>query len=261
MAVRGGPAAFGVSKHASRYGDLSREQDHTVGESPLHGDAADQRVRELYRRARVKRHGTRDGIERLSGAAVSRQEEIGIRRRFSNNTLASVALFNLRQPSAATNSDNVYALDGNGRYRGLEFSLQGDLTRDVSVVATGMLLDARIVDSSDTSLVGKTPENTPHVTGSLFATYRVAQFAGLSFNGGMYYVGPRPVNDANQATIGGYTLFSAGARYETRLFGKHAIVQANLENATNKHYWSAAGSSQLAVGLERTLALTSTLEF
>lgn len=194
-------------------------------------------------------------------AAVSRQEEIGIRHRFGNNTLASVALFNLRQPSAGTNTDNVYALNGNSRYRGLEFSLQGDLSDNVSVVATGMLLDARIVDSSDTSLVGKTPENTPHVTGSLFTTYRVPQLAGLSFNGGIYYVGPRPVNDANQATIGGYALLSAGARYSTRLFGKRATFQANLENAANRHYWSAAGSSQLAVGLERTLALTSTIEF
>ena len=80
-------------------------------------------------------------------------------------------------------------------------------------------------------------------------------------NGGIYYVGPRQVNNANQAQIGGYTLLTAGLRYATRVYGKRVSVQANLENAANRRYWSAAGSNQLAVGLGRTLELTSTLEF
>jgi iron complex outermembrane receptor protein len=77
----------------------------------------------------------------------------------------------------------------------------------------------------------------------------------------MYYVGPRPVNSADQAWIGGATIYTAGLRYATRVYGKRVSFQANLENATNKRYWSAAGSNQLAVGLGRTLELTSTIDF
>ncbi|MGI4860935.1 MAG: TonB-dependent siderophore receptor [Janthinobacterium lividum] len=194
-------------------------------------------------------------------AAVSRQEEVGIRHRFADDTLASIGLFNLKQASAGTNADNVYAVNGNARYRGVEFSLQGNLGRDLAIVASGMLLNAQIIDSADATLRGKTPENTPHVTANLFASYRVAPVPGLSINGGVNYTGPRPINDLDQARIGGYTLLSAGASYATRLFGKRATFQANLENLANRRYWSAAGSSQLAVGLERTLALTSTFEF
>lgn len=197
----------------------------------------------------------------LLPAAVSRQQEVGIRHRFNGDALMSVALFNLRQPSAGLNADNVYAVNGKARYRGLEFSMQGDLLKDVSVTASGILLDTSVTESSDPSLVGKRTENTPRVSGSLFATWRVPGVAGLSFSGGVYYVGSREVNPANQASIGGYTLFSAGARYATRLLGKRATFQANLENATNKRYWSAAGSNQMGVGLARTLALSSTVEF
>ncbi|QGZ65945.1 TonB-dependent siderophore receptor [Paraburkholderia acidisoli] len=194
-------------------------------------------------------------------AAVSRQEEVGLRHRFSNDSVFSVALFQIRQPSASLNADNVYALDGNGRYRGVEFSYQGDITRDLSIVTTAMWLNAKLVDSTDATTLGKTPENTPRYTGSVFLNYRVPQLAGFSINGGAYFVGSRPINDANQAYIPGYTLFTAGARYDTQLFGKHASFQLNVENAFNKHYWASAGSSQLGIGLERTFILTSTFDF
>jgi len=62
------------------------------------------------------------------------------------------------------------------------------------------------------------------------------------------------VNDLDQASIGGYTLLTAGLRYTTRIFCKRATIQANLENATNKRYWSAVGSNQIGVGLGRTLS-------
>ncbi|MFM0736279.1 TonB-dependent siderophore receptor [Paraburkholderia xenovorans] len=194
-------------------------------------------------------------------AAVSRQEELGVRHRFGNDSLVSIALFQIRQPSASADANNVYALNGLGRYRGVEFSYQGDVTRDLSIVTTGMWLNAELVDSTDPTTLGKRPENTPSYTGSVFLNYRVPQLTGLSFNGGAYFVGSRPINNANQATIPGYTLFSAGARYSTKIFGKGATFQLNVDNAFNKHYWASAGSSQLGIGLERTFTLTSTIDF
>ncbi len=194
-------------------------------------------------------------------AAVSRQHEIGVRSRIAGDALASLAFFNLRRASAGTDANNVYAINGSARFRGVEFSLQGDVTKQLSMLASAVWLNARQVDSTDAALVGRVPENTPRVMASLFAEYRIAAVQGLSLNGGIYYTGSRAVNNANQAWIGGYTLFTAGARYATTLLGKRATFQANLENATDKRYWSAAGSNQLGVGLPRTLALSSTLEF
>jgi iron complex outermembrane receptor protein len=45
------------------------------------------------------------------------------------------------------------------------------------------------------------------------------------------------------------------------VYGKRVSFQANLENAANRRYWSAAGSNRLGVGVGRTLELSSTLEF
>lgn len=194
-------------------------------------------------------------------AAVSRQEEFGVRHRFSNDSLLTVAFFNLRQPVATTNADNVYALGGNGKYQGIEFSLQGGLTQNLSAVLTGMLLNARQQDTGDATTEGKRPENTPRYTASAFLNYQVPFVHGLSVNAGAYYISSRPINDANQAWIGGYTLYTLGARYETRIAGKKASFQLNVDNASNKRYWASAGSSQLGIGLARTAMLTSTIEF
>ncbi|MEJ0002837.1 MAG: TonB-dependent siderophore receptor [Pararobbsia sp.] len=204
---------------------------------------------------------TAENAGQILPARVSRQQEVGIRTQLANHTLVSVAAFNLRQPSANTNADNVFVVNGNARYRGIEFSVQGEVMRDLSITAAAVYLDATQTDSPDPRLVGKIPEGAARLTASLFADYRVPFATGLSVNGGLYYIGPRAVNNLNQASIGGYTLLTAGVRYTTRLLGKQATLQANLENATNKRYWSAAGSNQIGFGLARTLELSSTIEF
>ena len=86
-------------------------------------------------------------------------------------------------------------------------------------------------------------------TGSAFVSYELAP--GLSFNGGAYYTGRRPVNDLNQAFLGGVTLFSVGGRYVY----KNIVWQANVDNAANKPYWAGAGT-RLASGAPRLIKLS-----
>ena len=80
------------------------------------------------------------------------------------------------------------------------------------LVASMLLMDADIVatGASNAGERGKTPENTPRRTASLFAEYRLPQVAGLSLNAGVYHVGKRAVNNLNQAWVGSYTTLSLG---------------------------------------------------
>ncbi|MFL9926159.1 TonB-dependent siderophore receptor [Herbaspirillum lusitanum] len=194
-------------------------------------------------------------------AAVSRQKELGVRTQLLDGLQASTSAFEISQPSAGSDSSNLYSLNGKQRIRGLEMSLQGDLTRNLSLVASLMLLDAQITQSTTAGLIGKTPENTPQRTGNLFVNYRVPGIEGFSVSAGALAMGARPVNDQNQAFIGGYTTYNAGLRYQTRVFGTKTTFQANIENLSDKRYWSAAGSGQLAVGMPRTITLSSNFEF
>lgn len=193
--------------------------------------------------------------------AVSKQHEVGVKARLGA-VLLQTALFQTDRPLATT-INNVYQVGGETRYRGLEFSASGEIGRDFALVVSGVVLDAEItkVGTANPLELGKTPENTPKNTLSVFGEYRLPMVPGLSLNAGVYHVGKRAVNNANQAWVDGYQTLSLGARYQTRIFDKPVNLQANLDNATNKDYWSTAGNSLLGVGAPRTLRLTAKVDF
>jgi iron complex outermembrane recepter protein len=125
------------------------------------------------------------------------------------------------------------------------------------------LLDAEIVSvgASNAGELGKTPENTPRRTFSIFGEYRLSQLPGLSLSAAAYYVGERAVNNLNQAFVGSYTTLSLGARYRTRLAGQAVTLQANLDNAADRDYWVTAGNGLLGTGAPRTLRLAARVDF
>lgn len=194
-------------------------------------------------------------------AVVSKQKEIGVRTRLTDNLYASAAYFELTQPSASTGDDDIYAVNGEARYRGGEFSLQGDLTPNTSIITSLMLLDAEVTRSTTATLVGKAPENTPEKAGNLFINHKLDMLPGVAVNAGASYVGKRPVNSQNQAYVGSYTVYNLGTSYKTRIANTDATFRFTVNNVTDKRYWSAAGSGQLAVGMPRTFVLSSSFEF
>jgi len=185
---------------------------------------------------------------------ISKQKEIGLRWLTGGGMLLSGALFDIERPGAYTNSANTFVADGRQRYRGLELSAQGRLTRALAWQLSAQSLDAEFRDIN-AQYNGKMPENTAKQTASAFLSYDIAAVPGLSVNGGAYYTGRRPVDDLNQAFIGGNTIFGLGARYVTQLFGKRTLWQINIDNVGDKRYWAAAGT-RLAVGTPRSVKAT-----
>ena len=182
---------------------------------------------------------------------VSRQKETGLRWLTPAGTLLSGALFDIERPGAYTNAANVFVGDGRQTYRGAEVSAQGRLTRQLAWQLSGQVLDASFRDIN-AQYDGRQPENTARHTASLFLSYDIAPVPGLSVNGGAYFTGRRPVDDLNQAFIGGFTVFGLGARYATSVLGRRAQFQLNVDNLADRRYWAAAGT-RLAVGTPRTV--------
>ncbi len=195
--------------------------------------------------------------------AVNRQKEIGVKSRAFAGVFAQAALFQIDRPQTTVDAGNRFIVGGKSRYRGLELSASGDLTPQVGIVTSMQLLDAKIasVGASNAGELGKTPENTPKRTFSLFGEYRLPQVAGLSLNAALYHVGKRAVNNLNQAWVGSYTTLSLGGRYRTRLAGQAVTLQANLDNATDRDYWATAGNGLLGTGAPRTLKLAARFDF
>ncbi len=192
--------------------------------------------------------------------AVNKQYEVGLKTRAWNKVLAQAALFQIERPQttevpSGSTPVNSRIVGGLTRYRGLELSASGEIGPRFAMVGSALLMDPEIVQvgSGNAQELGKTPENTPRRTLSLFGEYRLQDVSGLSFNAGAYHVGERPVNNRNQAYVPSYTTYSLGARYRTRWDGHKVTLQANIDNLLDKDYWLAAGGTLLSTGAPRTL--------
>lgn len=225
-------------KNLSVYGSLLRGLEET-GTAPLTADNAGQ----------------------VLAPAVSKQRELGVKARVGE-VLLQTAVFQTDR-ALTTTINRVFQVGGEARYRGLEFSASGEIGRDFAIVASALLLDAEItrVGTSNAGELGQSQENTPKNTLSLFGEYRVPMVPGLSLNAGVYHFGKRAVNNLNQGWVGAYETLSIGARYQFRVMDKAVNLQANVDNLTDKDYWSTAGNNLLGVGAPRTVRLTAKVDF
>ncbi|RJF99194.1 TonB-dependent siderophore receptor [Noviherbaspirillum saxi] len=193
--------------------------------------------------------------------AVSEQKEIGVKAEVAQGVLLQAAYFDIKRPSTTVDAANRFVLNGLAQYRGIELAASGEITKQLSVIGSALFLDAEQLNAANATTFGRTPENTPKRTASLFAEYRLASVPGLALSGGVFYVGDRPVNNENLATLGGYSTVSLGARYLTKVAGKRTTLQAVMDNVTDKSYWSTAGNGFVGVGAPRTLKVTAKMEF
>ena len=192
---------------------------------------------------------------------VSKQKEAGVRSEAFRGLQLSLAYFNIERASAYTNTANFFVLDGRTEYKGWEYSATGEFTKELSVYISGMFLDAKQKNAQNTALIGKAPDNTPDQTHSLFVEYRPSYVPNLGVNVGAYYIAKRFINNFEQGSIPGYTIFTAGANYRMRLARTNLTFTLFVENAGDKEYWSAAGGGFLAVGLPRTTKFSMKMDF
>lgn len=191
---------------------------------------------------------------------VSKQNELGVRTDAFRGLSLTAAYFTIERATAYTNTANFFVLDGRTKYKGFEYSAAGEFNPQLSIYLSGLFLDAKQENAQNVALIGKTPDNTPDQSHNLFVEYRPAFFAGFAVNGGANYISKRFINNLEQGSIPGYTIFNAGARYTTRVSGLRTTFQANVENLGDKRSWTAAGGGFLAVGLPRTLKFLMKVE-
>jgi iron complex outermembrane receptor protein len=197
----------------------------------------------------------------LLDPAKSKQKEIGFKTQIFNNFLIQLAYFDIERAAAFTDpASNTFKVNGDGNYQGLEFAATGEITDNLSIAASAMLMDAKL-KTPDASTDGNTPENTPEKTASLFAEYRINQLPGLFLSAGLYYGGKQQVNALNQASIDSYTIGSLGARYQTYLGKQKTTFQVVVDNITDKEYWNTAGNGFLGVGRPRTVQANVRFDF
>lgn len=190
----------------------------------------------------------------------SRQYEIGAKLDF-RGVLYQIGYFDIERPATFINAANFLTANGKSSYRGTEFFASGEIAKNLSLIASGSVLDAQQLNVANAATYQKIPEGTAKYSGSLFAEWRVAQVKGLSLSAGSFYIGRRPVNNNNQGFIGGYTLHSLGASYVFKVSNASVTARINGENVSNKSAWAGVGGNLISVNLPGVIKFSLATSF
>lgn len=163
--------------------------------------------------------------------------------------------FNTTAPDP--NNPAVIVQTGSQRSKGLEFSLNGKITRNWSVAGGYALQDARITSRTSAALPGQHVAQVPRNSISLWNHYRI--LPRLSGGLGLIHQSMMFASIDNTVRIPGFTRADAGVFYQ---LSERLKLQANIENLTNRSYIiNAHNNNNLTPGFARTARISLTARF
>ena len=169
--------------------------------------------------------------------AKSKQIELGAKYELTPAMLLSAALFQIRKGLEYTDASNTYVRNGTAQNRGLELSAQGQVSRDLTLGLSAMLLNTKQEGTGQPDFDGKHVVDVAPFKSSVFADYALPQVAGLSVNGSWQHSGGKYFDQDNTVAVPGYHVFNFGLAYATKVGATAAIVRADVNNAFDKFYW------------------------
>lgn len=190
-----------------------------------------------------------------------RQVELGVRYEPEHLPMRlSAAVFDARKdnmltPDPAHPGSSIQI--GQARNRGFEFEARGQLTEELSVMASYTYLDAEITRSNRGDQ-GNVPARVPRNTLSLWLDYNPGSLEGFSLGAGIRHVGMTWGDNANNVSVPSYTLADMSLRYEWDQY-QAALTVNNLFD--RQYLATCAPGSGCAPGEERKITASLGLRF
>ena len=165
-------------------------------------------------------------------AILTRQIDGGVRVDVTRSVKAVAGLFDLSRPYFGFDQANRYVQIGTTRSRGAEFSLSGNLTDRLTLVAGGVLLSPRVTaEPSATGIIGAKPVGIPGQVFSVDANWDAAVLArGLSFDAALSYRGRLFGTTDNAVELPARAQLDLGGRYRFAVGKTRATARVQVVN-------------------------------
>lgn len=200
----------------------------------------------------------------LSAILVT-QRELGLRYAVSPGLSLIVAGFDTRKPYAGVDPANQYRLIGDVRHRGIESSLSGKLTPNLSIVLGGVYIDPHL-DRGATTTLGARPVGVPKLQAVANVSYALSAIPGLTVDAGADYTGRRPFRsalsaDGEQPRLAADLTVNAGLRYRLPIYGGRTTVRAQVLNLFDDYGLTVNGAETLDYTAQRRFRIVLTQTF
>jgi Outer membrane receptor proteins, mostly Fe transport len=247
-----GEFSFGVSKTAYRKSSVTPDltivsraspllYNGTLTVLPFHGVAIYGGYSRGFEESGTPPANAANRSEPLP-AIITHQIDAGARstsRRVSRRSRAYSISADL---TSVSTRPNRYVPIGTTRSRGAEFSLSGSITDRITIVAGGVLLDARVrADPGATGTIGRRPVGIPTHIFSVSANWDTGFVRGLSFDAALSQLGRTAATTDNVVEIPARAQLNLGTRYRFALGKTRATARFQLANVFDNRGFNSAG--------------------
>lgn len=194
-------------------------------------------------------------------AIPTRQVDGGIRWQVGAMTLIAGG-FEIEKPYYGLDRGNVFRRLGTVTHRGIEASLSGSPAPGLTLVAGGVLLDAKLSGEEVAGgSIGRRPIGTPSrsLTGTI--DWRPPQLPALSFDIGIEHAGRRYADAANAVRVPARTIVDLGARYRFGIGRLPAVLRVQATNLFNTYGWEVEGNNAFAYIPSRQVTARIAVDF
>ncbi|MGK6318006.1 TonB-dependent receptor domain-containing protein [Sphingomonas sp. DT-204] len=230
-------ATLDVTRSLALYGSITRglEESEVAPEIALNRDEAPSAIR-------------------------TKQIDAGLRLRVGPMAVIAGG-FEIEKPYYGLDTGNIFRTLGTIRHRGLEGSLAGSPVNGWTLVAGGVLLDARLAgDEVASGAIGRRPVGTPSHTLSGNIEWRPPQWDAFSADLAAEHRGPTYSDVANALRVGSYTTIDLGVRYRFALQGAPAVLRLQATNLFNTYGWEVFGNNAFTYIQSRQLIARLTVD-
>jgi iron complex outermembrane recepter protein len=194
----------------------------------------------------------------------SKQVEVGAKAEINGVSLSS-ALYQIDQGLEFTDpASNTFVRSGQERHRGLEFSAQGKVTRELLLGASLAAIHTEQEGSGLADFDGKRVTNVPNFKSTVWADYAVTDVPGLKLTANWQFSGKKAFDLQNKVMVPSYHVVNLGGSYATRVSGSTVILRAQVKNAFDKFYWRDVTpelGGYLFPGSPRSFQLSAQVDF
>lgn len=197
----------------------------------------------------------------------TKQNEIGIKIK-DKNILHTISLFRNTQQDGIDVPDKDdptqvwYALDGENRYMGVEYSAVGALSKKWDMIFGIAYMNAEKTHTEGGENDGRKVCGIPKWSGDLALTYKPDNRTKIFTR--INYTGTTRIHDTSSyehhIDVPSITLFDVGASYKTKIMGYDTTITAMCYNLFNREYWYANGDNSIGLGAPRTFAVTASFQ-
>jgi iron complex outermembrane receptor protein len=167
-------------------------------------------------------------------AVITQQKDAGIRIALGANLKAVAGVFDLSRPAFAFDAANIFKQIGVIRSRGAEFSISGNLTRKLNIVAGGVLLDPVVTrDPTAQGNIGRRPAGLPTHLLSLNLNWKTPIDPRLQLDAAVTHFGRIPATTDNLVYIPPRARVDIGGHYGFRVANRNATLRLQVTNLFN----------------------------